>query len=82
VPEAAQTAKPSRTPRIGPTHPGPSSEGDLALDASALGAAYLGGATLRELAGAGRVRELRAGALARASAALRGDVAPWCPEIF
>jgi predicted acetyltransferase len=57
-------------------------EPDLALDASALGAAYLGGTTLRELAGAGRVRELRAGALARASGAFRGDVAPWCPEIF
>ena len=55
---------------------------DLALDAAALGAAYLGGTTLRELAGAGRVAELRPGALARASAAFRGDVAPWCPEIF
>ena len=49
-------------------------EPDLALDASALGAAYLGGTTLRELAGAGRVAELRVGALARASAAFRGDV--------
>ena len=48
----------------------------------ALGAAHLGGTTLRELAGAGRVAELRPGALARASAAFRGDVAPWCPEIF
>ena len=57
-------------------------EPDLALDAAALGAAYLGGTTLRELAAAGRVAELRPGALARASAAFRGDVAPWCPEIF
>jgi predicted acetyltransferase len=55
---------------------------DLALDVAALGAAYLGGVTLRELADAGRVRELRAGALSRASAALRGDVEPWCPEMF
>jgi predicted acetyltransferase len=55
---------------------------DLALDVSALGAAYLGGTTLHELALAGRVRELRPGALARASAAFRGDVAPWCPEMF
>jgi predicted acetyltransferase len=55
---------------------------DLALDVDALGAAYLGGTTLHELALAGRVSELRSGALARASAALRGDVAPWCPEIF
>jgi predicted acetyltransferase len=57
-------------------------EPDLALDAAALGAAYLGGTLLSELAGAGRVAELRPGALARASAAFRGDVAPWCPEIF
>jgi predicted acetyltransferase len=57
-------------------------EADLALDAATLGAAYLGGTTLRELAGAGRVAELRPGALARASAAFRGDVAPWCPEVF
>jgi predicted acetyltransferase len=55
---------------------------DLALDATALGAAYLGGTTLLELAAAGRVRELRAGSLARASAAFRGDAAPWCPEMF
>ena len=55
---------------------------DLALDASVLGAAYLGGTTLRELAAAGRVAELRPGALARASDAFRGDVAPWCPEVF
>ncbi|HEX2397871.1 MAG TPA: GNAT family N-acetyltransferase [Solirubrobacteraceae bacterium] len=57
-------------------------EPDLAIDASALGAAYLGGTLLSELAAAGRVTELRRGALARASAALRADVAPWCPEIF
>jgi predicted acetyltransferase len=57
-------------------------DADVVLDASALGAAYLGGTTLRELAAAGRVAELRPGALARASAAFRGDVAPWCPEIF
>ena len=57
-------------------------EPDLALDATALGAAYLGGTLLSELALAGRVAELRPGALARASAAFRADVAPWCPEIF
>ncbi len=55
---------------------------DLALDASTLGAAYLGGVTLAELAAAGRVQELRPGALERASRAFRGDVAPWVPEIF
>jgi predicted acetyltransferase len=57
-------------------------EPDLALDAAALGAAYLGGTPLVDLAAAGRVTELRPGALARASAAFRADVAPWCPEIF
>jgi predicted acetyltransferase len=57
-------------------------EPDLALDASTLGAAYLGGTLLAELAQAGRVTELRRGALARASAAFRADVVPWCPEIF
>jgi predicted acetyltransferase len=57
-------------------------EPDLALDAAALGAAYLGGTTLRELAGAGRVAELRAGALERASEAFAGAIAPWCAEIF
>ena len=57
-------------------------EPDLALDAAALGAAYLGGTLLSELAAAGRVAELRPGALARTSAAFRADAAPWCPEIF
>jgi predicted acetyltransferase len=57
-------------------------DADLALDVAVLGAAYLGGTTLRELAGAGRVAELSPGALERASAAFSGSVAPWCPEIF
>jgi predicted acetyltransferase len=57
-------------------------EPDLALDTAALAAAYLGGTTLHELAQAGRVRELRPGAVRRTSAAFRGDVAPWCPETF
>ena len=55
---------------------------DLALDAATLGAAYLGGPTLRALAEAGRVRELQPGAVDRASAAFRGAVEPWCPESF
>jgi predicted acetyltransferase len=55
---------------------------DLALDVTALAAAYLGGTTLLALAQAGQVRELTAGALARASAAFRGAVEPWCPETF
>jgi len=55
---------------------------DLALDAGALGAAYLGGTWLSTLAAAGQVRELRRGALGVADAAFRGAVEPWCPEIF
>jgi predicted acetyltransferase len=54
----------------------------LALGVAELGAAYLGGTTLEVLARAGRVRELRGGALAAASRAFRGDRAPYCPEIF
>jgi len=55
---------------------------DLELDVSSLAAAYLGGTTLRSLAAAGRVRELTPGAVASASAAFRGEVEPWCPEVF
>lgn len=55
---------------------------DLALGARELGTAYLGGHTLRTLAAAGLVTELRPGALARASAAFRSDVEPWLPHGF
>ncbi|MDI9884239.1 GNAT family N-acetyltransferase [Streptomyces sp. HNM0645] len=55
---------------------------DLSLDVRELGAAYLGGVTLSSLAGAGRVRELRGGALAEASTAFTSDVAPWLPHGF
>jgi predicted acetyltransferase len=54
----------------------------LQLSATELGAIYLGGTTLEVLARAGRVRELRDGALLTTSRAFRADVAPWCPEIF
>jgi predicted acetyltransferase len=55
---------------------------DLALGAEALGAIYLGGTPLTALAAAGRVRELRPGALLEAATAFRSAVEPWCPEIF
>ena len=55
---------------------------DLALSVRELAAAYLGGASLASLAGAGRVRELRAGALAEASVAFGSTVAPWLPHGF
>jgi predicted acetyltransferase len=54
----------------------------LELGAAELGAAYLGGSTFDELARAGRVIELRGGALAPVSRAFQGERAPWCPEIF
>ena len=57
-------------------------EADLALDVADLASVYLGGFTFRELRRAGRVRELRQGALDRADAMFRTDVAPWCAEIF
>lgn len=55
---------------------------DLALSIRELGAAYLGGATLLSLAAAGRVRELRAGALTEASVAFGSPVAPWVSHGF
>jgi predicted acetyltransferase len=55
---------------------------DLALDVADLAAAYLGGTTVLSLAAAGRIRELTPGAVARASAAFRGELEPWCPETF
>jgi len=55
---------------------------DLACDIADLGAAYLGGSSLAALAGAGRVRELRAGALYPASAAFGWHRLPSAPEVF
>lgn len=56
---------------------------DLALSVRELGSAYLGGVSLASLAQAGRVRELRAGALAPVSAGFGpGGAAPWLPHGF
>ncbi|MEV7530102.1 GNAT family N-acetyltransferase [Streptomyces hydrogenans] len=55
---------------------------DLALSVRELGAAYLGGTSLAALASAGRVTELREGALAEASLAFGSDAAPWLPHGF
>jgi predicted acetyltransferase len=55
---------------------------DVAVDVAALASAYLGGVTFHELAAAGRARELTPGAVARAAAAFRGDVEPWCADTF
>ncbi|MFF5634869.1 GNAT family N-acetyltransferase [Streptomyces sp. NPDC012825] len=55
---------------------------DLSLSVRELGAAYLGGIPLTSLAAAGRVRELREGALVEASLAFGSPVAPWLPHRF
>jgi predicted acetyltransferase len=55
---------------------------ELTLDVSALGAAYLGGARLRDAVVARGVDEHRAGALASATALLRTLDEPWCSTFF
>ncbi|MFF4251772.1 GNAT family N-acetyltransferase [Streptomyces sp. NPDC001663] len=55
---------------------------DLALSVRELGSAYLGGVRLVSLAAAGRLRELRQGALTEASIAFGSPVAPWLPHGF
>lgn len=61
----------------------PSTEmADLACDIRALGELYLGGTGLGELAAAGRVRELRPGALASAGPAFGWQRAPAAMEVF
>jgi predicted acetyltransferase len=58
------------------------SSADLRLDVTALGSVYLGGFTFAQLERAGRVEELRTGAVVAADALFHTDRAPWCPEIF
>ena len=55
---------------------------DVRLDVQALGSAYLGGFSFRQLAAAERVDEVARGGLARADALFATPAAPWCPEIF
>jgi len=57
-------------------------EPDLALDVSALGAAYLGAVSFGRLRDALRVEELRVGAVEEADAIFAWRPLPWCPEIF
>ncbi|MGV8968202.1 MAG: GNAT family N-acetyltransferase [Cellulomonas sp.] len=55
---------------------------DLSVDVRELGAIYLGGRSLTELASAGLVVEHRAGAVPRASTAFGWPVAPLCSWVF
>jgi len=57
-------------------------DAELRLPVQSLGSALLGGISFAELSRAGRVEELKEGALARADALFRWDRHPWCPEIF
>lgn len=54
----------------------------LALSVRELGSVYLGGVPLTQLAAAGRVRELRRGAVAEAALAFGSAAAPWLPHNF
>lgn len=55
---------------------------DLALNVKDLAAAYLGGPTLRAMAGAGLVHELRPAALPLTSDAFHTSPTPWLPHGF
>jgi len=55
---------------------------DISLAVVDLGAVYLGGTTLAELASAGRIEELRKGSVATAATAFAHSPAPWCPAVF
>src|SRR4051794_16243479 len=55
---------------------------DLSLPPVALGAAYVGGVARSPLARAGRVEELKAGALRRADRVFASEQVPWCPTGF
>ncbi len=57
-------------------------EPDLALDVADLGAAYLGGVRLEELRRAGRLDELRPGAVRAADVLFATARAPWCSTMF
>ena len=55
---------------------------DIAMDASDLGAMYLGGFSFEDLARAGRTSELSSGSRARADAMFGSWADAWCPQIF
>jgi predicted acetyltransferase len=55
---------------------------DIEIAAADLGALYLAGNKFHTLLEAGRLRELRPGAVARADAMFATDRAPWCPSHF
>lgn len=72
----------------GPADDGPAAceparrDADIRLTVQALGAAYLGGASFGQLAGAGHVAELTPGSLAILAAAMSWDRAPYSGMMF
>lgn len=66
------------TATVGSTDAAP----DVACTANDLAAVYLGGATIRQLTRAARVRELADGAAERLDAMLSWDPPPWAPYDF
>jgi predicted acetyltransferase len=62
--------------------PAGAADADVACDVADLGAAYLGGSSLSQLALAGRVHELRPGALHPLAVAFGWPVSPTAIEIF
>jgi predicted acetyltransferase len=91
--EVADELLPANAGRWRLQSPGPADSGtascerttaaaDIVLPVAVLGAGYLGGARLGALAAAGLVTERKHGALARLSAAMYSDPAPWCPSMF
>jgi predicted acetyltransferase len=56
--------------------------GEIALDVSTLGSAFLGATSFAQLRGALRLEEISHGAVERADALFAWRPLPWCPEIF
>jgi predicted acetyltransferase len=68
--------------RLGPDAARTDAEAELELDVADLASAYMGAFDFHRLAAAERVRELKPGALDRASALFRVTRPPYCPEDF
>jgi len=67
---------------VGPEPGRTDADADVALHVGDLASAYLGAFAFEQLAAAGRVRELRPGGLARATALFTTPIPPYCPEGF
>jgi len=68
--------------RLGPDAARTEDEPELELDVADLASVYMGAFDFHRLAVAERVRELKSGALGRASALFRTNRPPYCPEDF